>query len=129
MVKSERYTCKKCNRMYSSASSLCNHTTKFHTYNNNNIDNHNNHSYNHNNSIDNHSIIIDNPTTISTKLVEVKKTYQCKICNKEYDFTTEFCDENRFRKCSECIIKDLFILRCECNVCREIVEANLIIPK
>jgi hypothetical protein len=57
------------------------------------------------------------------------EVWECKICNKEYNFTTEFCDENRFRKCSECIIKDLFILRCECNVCREIVEANLIIPK
>ena len=97
MVKSERYTCKKCNRMYSSASSLCNHTTKFHTNNNNNIDNHNNHSYNHNNNIDNHSIIIDNPTTISTKLVEVKKTYQCKICNKEFNYY-----QNRWRHEKTC---------------------------
>ena len=30
MVKSEKFTCKECSRMYSSASSLCNHTVKKH---------------------------------------------------------------------------------------------------
>jgi len=53
----------------------------------------------------------------------------CKICNKEYDFTTEFCDENGFRKCQDCIISYLSNIDCQCNVCREIYESNIIILK
>jgi hypothetical protein len=39
--------------------------------------------------------------------------WECKVCNQMYDCNIEFCDENGFRKCSECIIKDIFIMSCE----------------
>jgi hypothetical protein len=89
MVKSEQYTCKLCKRMYSSASSLCNHTTKFHK---NNTYNHHNHSYNHNNNIDNHPIIIDNADANS------EKKYKCKTCNKEFSYY-----QNRWRHEKTCM--------------------------
>lgn len=89
MVKSEQYTCKVCKRMYSSASSLCNHTTKFHK---NKSDNHHNHLYNHNNNIDNHPIIIDKADAI------LEKTYKCKTCNKEFSYY-----QNRWRHEKTCM--------------------------
>jgi hypothetical protein len=55
--------------------------------------------------------------------------WECKVCNQMYDSNIEFCDENGDRKCSNCIIQDLFIMTCECNVCSEIYDSNIIIPK
>ena len=54
--------------------------------------------------------------------------WECKVCNQMYDSNIEFCDENGIRKCSNCIIQDLF-MTCECNVCSEIYDSNMIIPK
>ena len=64
MVKSEHYTCKICKRIYSSASSLCNHTTKFHK----------NNTYNHNNSISQHKPQHNNSI----------KMYNCRKCDNTY---------------------------------------------
>ena len=61
MVKSEKFTCKHCLRMYSSASSLCNHTAKKHK--NKKVSN------------DNHQM-----TTSGCHVVIMNN--QCKKCNK-----------------------------------------------
>ena len=55
--------------------------------------------------------------------------WDCKICNKEYDVTTEFCEENGIRTCPDCIINNLSNIDCQCNVCRDIYESNIIILK
>ena len=55
--------------------------------------------------------------------------WECAVCHQMYDSNIEFCDVNVYRKCSDCIIKDLSIMSCECIVCREIYDLNIIIPK
>ena len=72
MVKSERYTCEKCNKLYSSASSLWNHRTKKHKVQNNSIEQHNNSSEQHNNSIE-------------PKITAIKSEhFNCRFCDKLY---------------------------------------------
>ena len=80
MVKSERYTCNLCNRMFSSASSIWNHRTKIHKVKK---------DYQ-----DNPSIILDNPLIINNEPLEIEsvKTYNCKHCNKEFKYF-----QNRWR--------------------------------
>ena len=72
MVKKELHTCNICKKMYSSASSLCNHTAKFHkTLDNTSI------------ILDNTLIIPDNPSIIhSLSANETAKTYDCKHCKR-----------------------------------------------
>ncbi len=100
MVKSVRYTCKRCDRLYSSAQSLCNHTTKFHR---DGPDNPNNSIDNHSIILDNPSIIIDNASTNLNKKKELDKIYSCKICKKEFNYY-----QNRWRHekiCNKEIVK------------------------
>jgi len=88
MVKSEQYTCKLCKRMYSSASSLCNHTTKFHTYMNNS-------TYNHNNSISQHKQQHNGENNNM-------KVYKCRKCDNIYKH-----QQSRSRHEKICIIVEL----------------------
>ena len=77
MVKSEQYTCKICDKQYSSASSIWNHRTKIH---NNNIDP-SKHSVNINEDKSKHIVNIISPLEIETI-----KEYKCRNCNKFYKY-------------------------------------------
>lgn len=88
MVRSTEHTCKKCDKIYASYQSLCNHRTKYHKTS----DNH----------IDNHKIIIDNPSIISTPLeIRTVKTYDCRYCKKEFSYF-----QNRWRHEKICKTKN-----------------------
>jgi hypothetical protein len=65
MVKSERYTCDICDKMYSSASSIWNHRTKLHKNENNSIQQ-------HNNSIEQHITALESVD------------FNCRYCDKSY---------------------------------------------
>jgi hypothetical protein len=62
-----KLSCKICNKVYASMSSLCNHNKKFHSKNKNGLTSNNN------------IIPIDNNIILS------KKIYNCKYCNKNYN--------------------------------------------
>jgi hypothetical protein len=89
------FSCKICNKFYSSKSSLCNHNKKFHT----NIITSNNHFDNHDNHYDNHNII-NNKQCDSNK----NKEYKCKKCNKVF---IHF--QNRWRHEKTCKNKEQII--------------------
>jgi hypothetical protein len=83
MEKSDTHTCKICNKQYSSNSSLWNHTSKFHKsekdYHDNPFDNPHN-----------PSIILHNNS--SKNEIETVKTYDCKMCKKQFKYF-----QNRWR--------------------------------
>ncbi len=91
MVKSESYTCNICNKMYSSASSLCNHRSKIHKVNKYYHDNtsiiHDNTLIIHDNTIREANMIIPtkgNNNVAVSEIVTVK-TYDCKHCNRHFN--------------------------------------------
>jgi hypothetical protein len=99
MVKSERYTCNICNKMYSSASSIWNHRTKKHAvaY----IDP-GKHLVNIDNTLGKHSVNID--TQSSPLQIETVKQYNCRKCNKIYKYKqSRWLHE---KTCDEIVIKE-----------------------
>ncbi len=96
MVRKLVHTCNLCNKIYASYQSLCNHRTIKHktAYDNPSI------------ILDNHQIILDNPITENEN--QPAKTYECRICNKSFNYF-----QNRWRH--EKI----------CNKNKEIIENNI----
>ena len=96
MVKSERYTCEICNKLYSSASSIWNHRTKIHKQTDNPS------------IISNNPLIIpDNPLIISPPLeISIVKTYDCKHCKKQFPYF-----QNRWRHEKICKNKNSEIIQ------------------
>jgi hypothetical protein len=108
MVKSEQYTCKLCDKQYSSASSIWNHRTKKHKVNK---DYH-----------DNHMIISDNPLIISdndtsSNAIDKYKIYDCKYCKKQFKYF-----QNRWRHEKICKHKNSEIIEKDKN--KDIIEKN-----
>ena len=66
------YRCISCNKTYSSKSSLCNHTKKYHTI------------YLPNNKLNISHKSADNKPNISHKSADIKPKYNCEFCNKKY---------------------------------------------
>jgi hypothetical protein len=134
MVKSESYTCNICNKMYSSASSLCNHRSKIHKVNKYYHDNtsiiHDNTSIIHDNTIRDANMIIPtegNNNVVVSEIVTVK-TYDCKHCNRHFNNY-----QNRWKHYKICKNKNIEIIEnkntqlIETQNNNSIREANIII--
>ena len=74
------FLCKICNKFYASASSLCNHTKKFHTNTKNNVVQ--NVVPNVQNVVPNIQNVVPNVVPIKTQNIIIKNSLSCEFCNK-----------------------------------------------